>query len=110
MRQHQDFVQPQSPTTYELKTIPAKADKLDFEWKFNYAGAPCGELTGAKTGKNLLKNAYYHGPAGNSSEGCPEDNERASTVTVTVTDKDGQTDTKTFGARSYEGQGFVNLK
>ena len=105
-----DFVQPVSPTNYELQTIPKNAKDLDFTWKFTYAGPPCGNMTGPLTGKNLLKNGYFHGPANGHAEGCPEENEKASKVTVTVMDKDGQSDTKTFGARAYEGQGFVGLK
>lgn len=105
-----NFVQPVSPTNYELKTIPANAKDIDFTWGITFAGPPCGSMTGALAGKNLTKNGYYHGPAGTRTEGCQEENEKASKITVTVTDKDGQTDSKTFGARAYEGQGFVNLK
>lgn len=106
-----DFIQPISPTNYELQTIPKNAKDLDFTWKFEYpAGGMCGHMTGPLTGKNLLKNGYFHGPANGYPEGCPEDKEMASKVTVTATDKDGQTDTKTFGARAFEGQGFVPLK
>ena len=43
------------------------------------------------------------------SNGCPEAWEHASQIQVTVTDKDGGSDTKTFSARDFEGQGFVNL-
>ena len=105
-----DFVQPVSPTNYELKTIPGNAAKLDFDWLFAFAPPPCGNLTGPIKGKGLTKNGYFHGPHNGFPDGCPEDNEKASKVTVTVTDKDGQTDTKTFGARAFEGQGFVKLK
>jgi hypothetical protein len=104
-----DFVQPVSPTNYQLQTIPKNAKDLDLTWKLTYAGAPCGSLTGGASGKNLTKNSFFHGPQGSFKNGCPEADEMADTVTVTVTDKDGQTDTKTFGARASEGQGFVKL-
>ncbi len=105
-----DFVEPNSPTNYELKTIPANPADLDLAWRFVYAGPPCGKLTGILQAKGITKNSFYHGPAKGFPDGCPVPNEQASRVVVVVTDKDGQSDTKTFGARAYEGQGFVNLK
>ncbi len=102
----EDFIPPNSPTNYELQTIPKNAKDLNFTWTLNYPGGGCGSLTGGLAGKNLLKNAFYHGPQGNFTDGCPEAQEMTSTITVTVTDKDGQSDTKTFTARGFEGQGF----
>jgi hypothetical protein len=106
----QDFVEPNSPTKYELQTVPANPKDLDFTWKLNYAGAPpCGSLTGGAQGKALVKNSFFHGPQGTFKDGCPVAEEQASTITVTATDKDGQSDTKTFPARQFEGQGFVKV-
>lgn len=106
----QDFVPPTSPTNYAIKTIPANPKDLTIAWQFlPAAGVSCGHMTGAASGLGLANNGFYHGPEKNYPDGCPEDWEHASQVKVTVTDKDGQTDTKTFGARSFEGQGFVNL-
>ncbi|MDE2071566.1 MAG: hypothetical protein KGI70_02440 [Patescibacteria group bacterium] len=104
------FVQPQSPTTYQLKTIPANPKDLDFAWSIAFPAGACGSLTGGASSKGLVKNAYYHGPQDGAPNGCDEKLEMAARVTVTATDKDGQSDTKTFGARSSEGQGWVNLK
>jgi hypothetical protein len=105
-----DFVPPKSPTNYEIKTIPANAKDLTIDWKFiPAAGNSCGSMTGPLSGKGLTKNGFFHGPNGNFTDGCPEDWEHASQIQVTVTDKDGQTDTKTFSARDFEGRGFVNL-
>jgi hypothetical protein len=106
-----DFVPPTSPTNYEIKTIPANAKDLTIDWRFiPAAGNSCGHMTGAASGMSLTKNGFYHGPADNLPNGCPEDWEHASHIEVTVTDNDGQSDTKTFSARDFEGQGFVNLK
>lgn len=106
-----DFVPPTSPTNYQLKTIPQNPKDLTIDWKFiPAAGLTCGHMTGALSGKGLAANGFYHGPQDGYPEGCPEAWEHASTIQVTATDKDGQTATKTFGARSSEGQGFVNLK
>ncbi len=106
----QDFVPPTSPTNYEIKTIPANPKDLTVTWKFLPApGNNCGSMTGALSGLGLVKNGFFHGPQKGFENGCPEDWEQASQVQVTVTDKDGQSDTKTFAARKFEGQGFVNL-
>jgi len=105
-----DFVQPQSPTNYQMQTIPANAKDLTFDWTFiPAAGNNCGSLTGPANGKGLSKNGFFHGPSNSFPNGCPETWEMASQMKVTVTDKDGQSDTKTFGARAFEGQGFVPL-
>jgi hypothetical protein len=106
----QDFVQPISPTNYQIKTIPANPKDLTIDWKFLPApGTICGNLTGPATGLGLFKNGFFHGPQDKYPDGCPEEWEHASQVEVTVTDKDGGSDTKTFGARAFEGKGFVNL-
>lgn len=105
------FVQPSSPTNFQMTTIPANSKDLTFDWKFIPApGNNCGHLTGAATGLGLSANGYYHGPSDGYPNGCPEDWEFASQMQVTVTDKDGQSDSKTFPLRSYEGQGVVKLK
>lgn len=105
-----DFVPPNSPTNYELKTVPTNAKDLDFAWSIAFPAGACGQLTGAASGKGETKNGYFHGPGDGHPDGCDEKVETSAQVTVTVTDKDGQSNTKAFGARAYEGQGFVNLK
>ena len=106
----QDFVEPNSPTNYEITTIPKDSKQLDIHWEIIYPVPPCGKLTGAADGKGLTKNGYYHGPAAGYSDGCdPVKYEAFVKVKVTVTDKDGQSDTKTFPARAFEGQGLVKL-
>lgn len=106
----QDFVQPVSPTNYEISTIPANPKDLTIDWKFLPApGVVCGKLTGPASGLGLSKNGFFHGPQGSYPDGCPEDWEFTSQIQVTVTDKDGGSDSKTFSARSFEGKGFVNL-
>ena len=107
----QVFVQPTSPTNYQMATIPANPKDLTFDWKFLPApGLTCGSLTGGLSGKGLSKNSFYHGPQDGYPNGCPEAWEIASKVQVTVTDKDGQSDTKIFPARDFEGRGVVKLK
>lgn len=106
----EDFVQPNSPTNYQISTIPANPKDLDFDWKVIYPQGPqCGSLTGAASGKALNKNGLYHGPTDNFPDGCNQAYEMAMQIQVTVTDKDGQSDTKTFTARGFEGQGVVKL-
>ncbi len=106
----QDFVPPTSPTNYQISTIPANPKDLTIDWKFLPApGNNCGHMTGPASGLGLVKNGFYHGPQDGYSNGCPEDWEQASQVQVTATDKDGDSDTKTFPARAFEGQGFVKL-
>ena len=106
----EDFVEPVSPTNYQIKTIPANPKDLTIDWKFLPApGLTCGSLTGPASGLALVKNGFFHGPTDAFPNGCPEDWEHASQIQVTVTDKDGDSDTKTFSARNFEGQGFVNL-
>ncbi|MBU6501022.1 MAG: hypothetical protein KGJ89_02760 [Patescibacteria group bacterium] len=104
------FVQPQSPTNYQMSTIPKNAKDLTFDWKFIPApGNNCGSLTGPASGLGESANGFYHGPSDGYPNGCPEAWEMASQMQVTVTDKDGQSDRKTFGARAFEGQGPVKL-
>lgn len=106
----EDFVPPTSPTNYEVKTIPVDPKDLTIDWKFLPApGADCGHMTGPLSGKGLVKNGFYHGPQDGYKNGCPEDWEHASKIQVTVTDKDGGSDTQTFSARDLEGQGFVKF-
>lgn len=106
----QDFVPPTSPTNYEIQTIPANPKDLTVDWKFIPApGNVCGHMTGALSGLALNKNGFYHGPEDGYKDGCPEAWEHASKIQVTVTDKDGDGDTKTFSARDFEGQGFVKF-
>lgn len=106
----QDFVEPVSPTNYEITTIPKDSKQLDIHWELILPNPPCGKLTGVADGKGLVKNGYYHGPADGYKDGCdPTNYESAVKVKVIVKDKDGGTDTKTFGARAFEGQGFVKL-
>jgi hypothetical protein len=107
----QDFVEPNSPTNDEISTIPADSSKLDFHWEIIYpAGQQCGNLTGPADGKGLNKNGYFHGPTGTFPNGCdPQAYEAFVKVKVTVTDKDGQSNTKIFPARAFEGQGLVKL-
>ncbi len=104
----ENFVQPNSPTTYQLVTIPANPKDLNFTWSM--APNSCGYFTGAASGMGESKNAFYHGPTTSVPDGCPEAYEMGVQVTVTATDKDNQSDTKTFSARGLEGQGPVNLK
>lgn len=106
----EDFVEPVSPTNYQISTIPANPKDLTIDWKFLPApGIMCGSLTGPASGLGLNKNGFFHGPQDGYPNGCPEDWEMASQMQVTVTDKDGDSDTKVFTARKFEGQGFVNL-
>ncbi len=106
----QDFVPPTSPTNYQISTIPANPKDLTIDWKFIPApGLDCGHMTGPASGLGLSKNGFYHGPEKNYPDGCPEKWEHASQIQVTVTDKDGGSDTKTFSARDFEGQGVVKL-
>ena len=106
----QVFVQPQSPTNYQITTIPANPKDLTIDWKFIPGpGLSCGGMTGPLTGAGLVTNGFYHGPSKSYPDGCPEQWEFASKVQVTVTDKDHQSDTKTFGARDFEGKGPVKL-
>ena len=106
----QDFVPPTSPTNYQISTIPANPKDLTIDWKFIPGpGANCGHMTGPASGLALSKNGFFHGPQDGYPEGCPEKWEFASQVQVTVTDKDGDSDTKTFPARAFEGQGVVKL-
>ncbi len=106
----EDFVEPNSPTNYQISTIPANPKDLTFKWEIiRPAGPVCGSLTGPATGLALSKNGFFHGPTGAFPDGCPQDYEMATKIKVTVTDKDGQTDTKTFSARAFEGQGVVKL-
>ncbi len=102
-----DFIPPTSPTNYQISTIPANPKDLSIEWKFIPApGLNCGNMTGPLKGLGLSKNGFFHGPQKGYPDGCPEDWEQASQVQVTVTDKDGGSDTQTFGARAFEGQGL----
>jgi len=104
------FVQPVSPTNYSVATIPANPKDLTFTWAFIPApGNSCGHMTGPASGLGLSKNGFFHGPEKSYPNGCPEDWEHASKIKVTVTDKDGQSDTKTFSTRDFEGQGLVKL-
>lgn len=104
------FVQPVSPTNYQMATIPANPKDLTFGWAFIPApGNSCGHMTGPASGLGLSKNGFFHGPEKNYPNGCPEEWEHASQIKVTVTDKDGQSDTKTFSARDFEGKGLVKL-
>jgi hypothetical protein len=106
----EDFVEPVSPTNYIISTIPANGKDLTYTWVFIPGGAPvCGKLTGAASGIGLNKNGFFHGPTNDFPNGCDEKYEFASQIKVTVTDKDGQSESKTFGARTYEGQGVVKL-
>lgn len=105
-----NFVQPVSPTNYQMSTIPANPKDLTFDWAFIPAPGPaCGNLTGPATGVGQSKNGFFHGPTKDFPNGCDEKYEMASKIKVTVTDKDGQSETKTFGARAFEGQGVVKL-
>lgn len=106
----EDFVEPMSPTNYIISTIPANPKDLTIDWAFLPApGNVCGHLTGAASGLGLNKNGFFHGPQDGYPDGCPVPWEMASQMKVTVTDKDGQSDSKTFGARTFEGQGMVKL-
>lgn len=106
----EDFVQPDSPTNYQIQTIPANPKDLTIDWQFLPApGNNCGSLTGPASGLGLSKNGFFHGPTKEFPDGCPVPWEMASNMKVTVTDKDGQSESKTFAARGFEGQGFVNL-
>lgn len=106
----QTFVVPNSPTNYQISTIPANPKDLTFDWKIiPPSGGGCGSLTGPASGLAESKNGYYHGPSDGNSNGCDEKIEMATQIEVTVTDKDGQSDTKTFPARAFEGKGLVNL-
>jgi hypothetical protein len=106
----EDFVEPMSPTNYEIQTIPANPKDLTIAWKFLPApGNVCGHMTGPASGPGLVNNGFFHGPQDGYPDGCPVPWEHASQIQVTVTDKDGDSDTKTFSARDLEGQGFVKL-
>jgi hypothetical protein len=106
----EDFVEPVSPTNYQISTIPVNPKDLTIDWKFLPApGVSCGHMTGAASGLGLIKNGFYHGPEAAYPDGCPEAWEHASKIEVTVTDKDGDSDTETFSARDLEGQGFVKF-
>ena len=107
----EDFVPPTSPTNYEIKTIPTNPKDVTIDWKFIAApGVNCGKMTGPASGLGLVKNGFFHGPQKGYENGCPEDWEHASKIQVTMTDKDGGTDSQTFSARDLEGQGFVKFK
>jgi hypothetical protein len=106
----EDFVQPNSPTNYQMTTIPANPKDLTFDWKIIRAPGPvCGNLTGPASGLALSKNGFFHGPTKDFPDGCDQKYEMATQIQVTVTDKDGQSDSKTFSARAFEGQGVVKL-
>jgi len=106
----EDFVQPTSPTNFVISTIPANGKDLTYAWTFMPApGISCGHLTGAASGLGESTNGFYHGPSDAYKDGCPEVWEFASKMQVVVTDKDGQSDTKIFPLRSFEGQGVVKL-
>lgn len=106
----EDFVEPVSPTNYQIQTIPANPKDLTIDWKFIPAlGNSCGHMTGPLSGLGLVTNGFYHGPSDGFPNGCPEDWEHASKIQVTVTDKDGDSDSQTFSARDYEGQSFVKM-
>ena len=105
-----DFVEPNSPTNYVISTIPANPKDLTIDWKFlPAAGTVCGSLTAGASGKGLNKNGFFHGPQKGFEDGCPVPWEQASKMQVTVTDKDAQSESKTFGARAFEGIGVVPL-
>ena len=56
----EDFVQPNSPTNYQISTIPQNPKDLTFDWTIiRPAGLTCGSLTGAATGM-LVKNGFFH--------------------------------------------------
>lgn len=104
------FVVPDSPTNYQISTIPTNPKDLTFDWAIiPPAGGGCGSLTGPASGFAESKNGYYHGPAEGRPNGCDVKIEMATQIQVTVTDKDGQSDTKTFSARAFEGMGLVKL-
>lgn len=106
----ENFVQPNSPTNYQISTIPANPKDLTFDWAIiRPAGPACGNLTGPLSGLSLSKNGFFHGPTSAFPNGCDEKYEFATKIKVTVTDKDGQSDTKIFSARAFEGQGVVKL-
>ncbi len=106
----EDFVQPNSPTNYIISTIPANGKDLIYTWGFIPAPGPaCGNLTGPASGLGLNKNGFFHGPTKDFPDGCDQKYEFASKIKVTVTDKDAQSESKTFGARDFEGQGVVKL-
>ncbi len=106
----ENFVQPNSPTNYQMSTIPANPKDLTFDWEIiRPAGPICGNLTGPASGLGESKNGFFHGPTKDFPNGCDETYEMATKIKVTVTDKDGQSDSKTFSARAFEGQGLVKL-
>lgn len=106
----EDFVQPNSPTNYQMSTIPANPKDLTFSWALlPPAGPSCGSLTGPASGLAEATNGFFHGPTKDYPDGCAQAYEFATNVKVTVTDKDGQSDSKTFSARALEGQGLVKL-
>src|SRR5205085_1387040 len=86
----ENFVQPVSPTNYQITTIPANPKDLTIDWVFIPApGNTCGHMTGPLNGLGLSKNGFFHGPEKSYPDGCPEKWEHASEIKVTVTDKDG---------------------
>lgn len=106
----ENFVQPNSPTNYQMTTVPANPKDLTFDWALiRPAGPACGNLTGPASGMGLSKNGFFHGPTKDFPDGCDEKYEMATQIRVTVTDKDGQSDAQTFSARAFEGQGVVKL-
>ncbi len=106
----ENFVEPVSPTNYQIFTIPANSKDLTFDWALiRPAGPICGNLTGPASGKGLSKNGFFHGPTNSFPNGCDDKYEMATNIKVTVTDKDGQSDSKIFSARALEGKGLVKL-
>ncbi len=106
----ENFVQPNSPTNYQISTIPANPKDLTFDWEIiRPAGPVCGSLTGPASGLGESMNGFFHGLTSDFPNGCDETYEFATQIKVTVTDKDGQSDSKTFSARALEGQGVVKL-
>jgi hypothetical protein len=106
----ENFVQPNSPTNYQMSTIPVNPKDLTFDWEIiRPAGPPCGNLIGPASGLGESKNGFFHGPTSDFPNGCDEKYEFATQIKVTITDKDGESDTKTFSARALEGQGVVKL-
>lgn len=106
----ENFVQPNSPTNYQMATIPANPKDLTFDWELiRPAGAACGNLTGPASGLGESTNGFFHGPTDAFQDGCDQKYEFATNVKVTVTDRDNQSESKTFSARAFEGRGVVKL-
>lgn len=106
----ENFVQPDSPTNYQISTIPGNPKDLTFDWELiRPVGPACGNLTGPAQGLGEFKNGYYHGPSDGFPNGCSQAYETAMQIRVTVTDKDGQSNSKTFPARAFEGRGLTAL-